>query len=49
MVVMKIQLFRKNAVYENTFFIGDFPDPEPKSVIISAPVIKSGSGYETLE
>ena len=28
-VVMKISLFTKKAVYENTF-IGDFPKPEPK-------------------
>ena len=29
LVVMKISLFTKKAVYENTF-IRDFPEPEPK-------------------
>ena len=29
LVVMKISLFTKKAVYENTF-IRDFPEPEPE-------------------
>ena len=43
----------KIAVYENTF-IGDFPEPEfepeqKKSVIVSAPAKKGGSGSATLQ
>ena len=42
-VFMKISLFTKKAVYENTF-IEDFPKPEPKK----CNCFGSGSGSATL-